>query len=173
METATFGGGCFWCTEGIFNEIKGVTEVTSGYSGGNMENPSYDDVSSGTTKHAEAIQVKFDPKIISYHDILYIFFKTHDPTTIDKQGHDTGSQYRSIVFYHDEIQKKEVENIITELQKDYISPIVTQIITFDSFYKAEDYHQNYYAKNPEKPYCMLIIDPKIKKLKKDFKAFVK
>ncbi len=173
MEIATLAGGCFWCTEGIFNQIKGVEKVVSGYSGGTMENPNYEKVSAGITNHAEAIQVTFDPKIISYKDILYIFFKTHDPTTMNRQGNDAGTQYRSVVFFHDEDQKKIAEELKKDLQKDYKDKIVTEVVPFEKFYVAEGYHQDYFAKNPDKPYCTLVIDPKIQKLKKDFKQFLK
>lgn len=173
METATLAGGCFWCTEGIFKQIKGVKEVTSGYSGGNMDNPDYEQVSSGVTNHAESIQIKFDPKVIRFKDILYIFFKSHDPTTMNRQGHDVGSQYRSAIFYYDEKQKKEAETALADAQKDYDGKIVTQILPFKSFFEAEDYHQDYFEKNPEKPYCKLVIDPKIQKLKRDFKKYLK
>lgn len=173
MVKATLAGGCFWCTEGIFKEINGVIDVTSGYSGGSMENPSYEDVSSGVSHHAEAIQVTFDPNIVNFREILYIFFKTHDPTTMNKQGNDVGTQYRSAIFYHDNEQKKIAEELKKELQKDYTNPIVTEILPFEKFYKAEDYHQDYYEKNPSQPYCMLVIDPKIQKLRKNFKKYLK
>lgn len=173
METATLGGGCFWCTEGIFKEIKGVVDVTSGYAGGSMPNPNYEDVSSGETNHAEVIQIKFDPKIIDYKDILYIFFKTHDPTTMNRQGNDSGTQYRSVIFYHTDEQKNIATKLKKELQKDYNDPIITQVVPLDNFYPAEGYHQDYFEKNPDKPYCMLIIDPKIQKLRRDFKEYLK
>ena len=173
METATLGGGCFWCTEGIFNQIKGVTKVTSGYSGGIMENPTSMQVYSGKTGHAECIQVRFDPNIINYKDILYIFFKTHDPTSLNKQGYDVGDEYRSVIFYHSAGQNEIAETLKSNLQKDYPNPIVTEIVPFENFYTAEDYHQNFYTKNPNKAYCVLVIDPKIQKLKKDFKQYLK
>jgi peptide-methionine (S)-S-oxide reductase len=173
MEIATLGGGCFWCTEGIFKEIKGVTDVTSGYAGGSMPNPNYEDVSSGETNHAEVIQIKFNPQVINYKDILYIFFKTHDPTTMNRQGNDSGTQYRSVIFYHTDEQKNVAAELKKELQKDYDNPIITQIVPLDKFYSAEGYHQDYFEKNPDKPYCMLIIDPKIQKLRRDFKEFLK
>lgn len=173
MSKASFAGGCFWCTEAIFKRVKGVDKVVSGYAGGDIEKPSYEEVSLGTTHHAEAIQITFDPKIISYQDLLYIFFRTHDPTTMNRQGADVGSQYRSVIFYHDEKQKDDAERSKEEAQKLYDNPIVTEIVTFKSFYPAEDYHQNYYAKNPQKAYCKLVIDPKIKKLQEEFKKYLK
>lgn len=173
MKKATFAGGCFWCQEAIFQNIKGVSDVMSGYSGGDMDTPGYEDVSSGSTGHAESIQLTFDPKLISYKDLLYIFFKMHDPTTKDRQGADVGSQYRSVIFYHDEEQKKEAQEAVKEFQKDYKDPIVTEIVPFKSFYKAEGYHQNYYNNNKNVPYCRLVIDPKIEKLKKNFGKYLK
>lgn len=173
MAKAIFGGGCFWCTEGIFKEIKGVKEVISGYSGGIVENPTDNQVYAGYTGHAESIQLTFDPKVIGYKDLLYIFFKTHDPTSLNRQGYDVGNEYRSIVFYNSEKQKLIAEEIKEELQKDYTSQIVTQIVPFENFYPAEDYHQDFYKKNPNKPYCTLVIDPKIQKLRRDFPEYLK
>lgn len=173
MEKATFAGGCFWCTEAIFQNIKGVSEVVSGYSGGEMENPSYEQVSESNTGHAETIQLTFDPRVVGYKDLLYIFFKMHDPTTKDRQGSDVGSQYRSVVFYHDEQQKKEAEEAIKDFQKEYLSPIVTEVLPFKNFYKAEGYHQDFYDHNKNTPYCKLVIDPKIEKLKKNFGKYLK
>jgi len=172
MEIATFGGGCFWCTEAIFQKVKGVEKVFSGYSGGNIDNPSYEKVSSGISGHAETIQVTFDKRIIKYRDLLYIFFRTHDPTTPNRQGADVGTQYRSVIFYHNDKQKKEAEKAKLEYQKDYNTPVVTQIIPFKSFFQAEDYHQNYRIQNPEKIYCKLVINPKLKKLQRDFKKYL-
>lgn len=168
-ETATFAGGCFWCFEAVFKRLKGVEEAVSGYAGGSIENPSYEKVSQGDTGHAEAVQIIFDPKIISYEKLVEIFFSLHDPTTLNQQGPDTGEQYRSIIFYHSEIQrevaKKELEKF--ESEKIYSDPIVTEIIPFTKFYKAEDYHQNYYETNRNSnQYCRLVIDPKIQKLYK-------
>ena len=171
-EIATFGGGCFWCTEAIFKSIKGVKKVVSGYSGGKEKDPSYELISTGSTKHAEAIQITFDPKLISYADLLYIFLKTHNPTTLNRQGADVGTQYRSVIFYHDE-QKKVAEKAINKAQNEYNEKIVTEIVPFENFYEAENYHQDYYKKNPDKMYCKLVIDPKIQKLKKDFKKYLK
>lgn len=169
-QIATFAGGCFWCTEAIYKQLKGVLKVTSGYSGGWMENPTYRDVSNGQTGHAEAIQIEFDPNVISFETILEIFFKLHNPTTPNRQGNDIGPQYRSAVFYHDEMQKKVAERIKTNVysEKIYKDPIVTEITAFTNFYPAEDYHQRYYEKNASQPYCKLVIDPKIQKLHKQF-----
>lgn len=173
MQKATFAGGCFWCTETVFQNIKGVTEVLSGYAGGETENPGYEQVSGGATGHAEAIQITFDPSVISYNDLLYIFFKMHDPTTKDKQGADVGSQYRSIVFYHSDEQKAQALAAVAKFQKEYTSPIVTEIAPFKAFYKAEGQHQDYYENNRNAAYCKLVIDPKIEKLKKNFEGYLK
>lgn len=173
LETATLAGGCFWCTEAIFKRLKGVGSVTPGYAGGEMENPSYEKVSGGKTGHAEAIQVKFDPSIISFETLLEVFFKLHDPTTKDRQGADVGSQYRSMIFYADEAQRKSALNSVKIAQKEYKDPIVTEITPFKNFYPAEEYHKDYYSKNPSLPYCRIIIDPKITKLMKEFKDKVK
>lgn len=172
LETATFAGGCFWCTEAIFQKLKGVASVTPGYSGGHIDNPSYEQVCSGSTGHAEAIQIKFDPSQISYKDLVYVFLKTHDPTQKDGQGADIGTQYRSAIFYHTPSQKKQSEKLISDLQKDYARPIVTQVSRFKNFFEAEDYHKNYYENNRNAGYCRLVIDPKITKLQKDFKHFL-
>lgn len=171
METVTLAGGCFWCTEAIFKRLKGVISVEPGYSGGEVENPTYEQVSSGNTGYAEAIQIKFDLSIISFEKILEVFFATHDPTTLNRQGNDVGTQYRSVIFYHDEVQKEIAEKMITNLQKSgkYQNPIVTQIEPFKNFFKAENYHKDYFENNKDAPYCQLIIDPKIKKLMEDFK----
>lgn len=175
LQKATFAGGCFWCTEAIFKNIKGVTKVVSGYSGGNVESPSYQEVSGQSTGHAEAIQITFDPSFVSYEDLVYIFFRTHDPTTLNRQGNDAGPQYRSIIFYHDEEQKVTATTLKERLEKEglYTSSIVTEIVPFKNFYIAEDYHQNYYQKNKNNFYCKLVIDPKIQKLKKDFSEFLR
>lgn len=176
LETATFAGGCFWCTEAIFKRLKGVEEVISGYSGGRINNPTYEEVSSGDSGHAEAIQVKFDPSIISYEQLVEIFFKLHDPTTLNQQGADIGEQYRSAIFYHSEKQKEIAEEVMEKFEKEkiYSDPIVTEITEFSEFYKAEDYHQDYYENNKSSnPYCRIVIDPKIIKLYKDFKDIVK
>jgi peptide-methionine (S)-S-oxide reductase len=174
-EIATFAAGCFWCVEAVFQNIKGVKKVVSGYSGGDIKNPSYEEVGAGSTHHAEAIQISYDPKVISYKNLLFVFWRIHDPTTANRQGADVGSQYRSAIFYHDEKQK----NLARESKKEVESknlfgkPIVTEIISFENFYPAEPYHQNYYKNNPNKPYCQLVIDPKIQKLKKELSEFLK
>ncbi|CAN5284942.1 peptide-methionine (S)-S-oxide reductase MsrA [soil metagenome] len=172
METITLGGGCFWCTEAIFKKLKGVKSVLPGYSGGTVDNPTYEDVSSGNTRHAEATQIEFDPKIISLKEILTIFFKTHDPTTLNRQGADVGTQYRSAIFFHNENQKQVAEDLIKELQPDYGNKIVTEVTAFDKFYLAEDYHKNYYETHKNALYCKLVIDPKLNKLKKEFGKYL-
>lgn len=174
-EIATLGEGCFWCSEAIFQRIKGVIKVESGYSGGNVPNPSYEAVCSGKTRHAEVVQITFDPSIISYRELLEIFFSTHDPTTLNRQGADVGTQYRSVIFYHNEEQKKIAEEIKEKLNDSKIweNPIVTEISPFKNFYKAEDYHQNYYNNNPYQPYCSFVISPKLEKLKKFFSEKLK
>lgn len=166
IETAVFGGGCFWCTEAIFERLKGVVEVESGYTGGYKPKPTYEEVSSGLTGHAEAVKIKYDPDIISYETLLEIFFATHDPTTFNRQGGDTGTQYRSVIFYSDKGQKQAAEQYIKKLQAsgDFQGPIVTEVKPLQEFYRAEDYHQDYFKNNPEKPYCQAVIAPKIKKL---------
>ena len=173
MEITTLAGGCFWCTEAIFKNLKGVTKVVSGYSGGTKEGASYEDIHYKDTKHAESIQITFDPKEISYKELLYVFFKTHDPTTVDRQGADIGPEYRSMIFFADKAQQDAAHDALKEAQKLYDSLIVTEIVPFKSFYEAEDYHQDFYRKNPNSIYCQLVIDPKISKLKKDFKSYLK
>ena len=175
MEKATFAGGCFWCTEAIFKRVKGVTTVMSGYSGGEMDRPDYETVSGGQTGHAEAIQVEFDPSIISYEKLVEIFFHLHDPTTLNRQGNDVGTQYRSVIFYHSDAQKETSEKVKKQIEDEHVyqSPIITEIIPFENFYKAEEYHQNFYENNPEYGYCKVIIDPKIKKLLREYKDSVK
>lgn len=176
LETATFAGGCFWCTEAVFKRLKGIEKVISGYTGGRTPNPTYEEVLSGDTGHAEAIQIKFDPAIISYGQLLEIFFKLHDPTTLNQQGADIGEQYRSAVFYHSEKQKETAEKVIEKFEKDkvYNDPIVTEVTPFTNFYEAENYHQNYYKQNrSSNSYCRIVIDPKIQKLYKDFKDKIK
>ena len=164
LETATFAGGCFWCTEAIYRRIKGVEDVISGYTGGNVSNPSYDDVCSGKTGHAEAVQIRFDPSVISYKELLEIFFKTHDPTSLNKQGNDIGTQYRSAIFYVNENQKNQAKELIKTLG----DRIVTTVEPLGDFYIAEDYHQKFYENNGAYPYCRVVIDPKIRKLQKEF-----
>lgn len=173
METATLAGGCFWCTEALFKSLKGVKSIKPGYSGGEKPDPTYEEVSTGETGHAESIQIEFDPKVISFKDILYIFMKTHDPTTLNRQGADAGTQYRSAIFYHNDKQREVAEDLIKELQKDYKDKIVTQISEFKNFYEAEDYHKNYYENHKNAPYCRLVIDPKLEKLKENFSKFLK
>lgn len=179
LETATFAGGCFWCTEAIFKRLKGVISVEPGYSGGNPpaggENPTYEQVCSGTTGHAEVIQIEFDPKIISYEKLLYIFFKLHDPTTLNQQGNDLGSQYRSVILYHNDEQKQTAIDSKDKIEKSriYKNKVVTEIVPFANFYKAENYHKDYFDNNRTQPYCQVVIDPKIKKLYKDFENMVK
>ncbi len=170
-ETATLGGGCFWCTEAVYKELKGVTDIKPGYSGGNIKNPSYKEVCTGETGHAEVIQITFDPSVISFSDILEVFFMTHDPTTLNRQGNDVGTQYRSVIFYHSELQKETAEKVISlfEKEKVYDKPIVTQIEPFKAFYEAEDYHHNYYVRNKNQPYCQFVITPKLEKFEKIFK----
>lgn len=174
-ETATFGNGCFWCTEAIFKSLKGVETVESGYSGGKLKNPTYREVCSGLTGHAEVIQITYDPSVISYDELLEVFWQTHDPTTLNRQGADVGTQYRSAVFYHSPEQKEAAEKYKAELnrQKVFDKPIVTEITAFDKFYKAEDYHQNYYANNPNQGYCQIVIVPKLEKFRKVFKDKLK
>ena len=168
LEIATFGGGCFWCIEAVFQRVKGVKSVVSGYSGGNMPDPTYRDVCTNTTGHVESIQIKFDPKIVTYDEIIDMFWKSHDPTSLNKQGADEGSQYRSIIFYHDEKQKKTAEKSMARMQKEFDKPIVTEIVHFKKFYKAEEHHQDYYNRNKLAPYCMLVIRPKLKKMKLNY-----
>jgi peptide-methionine (S)-S-oxide reductase len=174
-ETATFAGGCFWCTEAVFTELKGVISVTPGYSGGDVEKPSYEDVCSGTTGHAEAIQIEFDPEQIKFADLADVFFKTHDPTTLNRQGDDSGTQYRSAIFYRDTAQKTAAEDVKKQIEAEKIfpDPIVTEITPFKNFYEAEDYHKNYFARNPDNGYCQLIINPKLQKFRKEFSARLK
>ena len=175
LEKATLAGGCFWCTEAIFKRLKGVTSVIPGYTGGTFENPTYKQVCDGSTGHAEAIQITFDPKIISYKTLLDVFWHTHNPTTINQQGADIGTQYRSAIFCHNYKQKEEALQSKKEAQESevYIEPIVTEIVPFIHFYEAEEYHKNYYNANKNNPYCAFVIDPKIQKLLKEFKKKIK
>ena len=170
METATLAGGCFWCIEAIFNEVPGIETVVSGYTGGTTPNPSYGDVCGGATGHAEAVQLVFDPKRISFEQILRIFFTVHDPTTLNRQGADIGAQYRSAVFYHSEGQRAIAERVIDELNAAGVwdAPIVTEVTPFDHFYAAEDYHQRYFERNADQPYCRVVIAPKIAKLRAEY-----
>ena len=174
-DTATFGEGCFWCTEAIFERLKGVISVTSGYAGGAVPNPTYEQVCTGTTGHAEVSQIVYDPDVISYDELLKVFFKTHDPTSLNRQGADVGTQYRSVIFYSNEEQQKKAEYYKDELNKSgaFDKPIVTEITPLKNFYKAEDYHQDYFAKNPNQGYCNFVIVPKIEKFEKVFKDLLK
>ncbi len=174
-EIATFAGGCFWCTEAVFLEIKGVEKVVSGYTGGNIKNPSYREICTGTTGHAEAIEITYDPNIVEYKDLLEIFFSSHNPTTLNRQGADAGTQYRSEIFYHSEAQKKEAEEYIALIEKEnlYVDPIVTKVSEAVVFYVAEDYHQNYYNENSSQGYCQMVIAPKLEKLRKYYKSKLK
>jgi peptide-methionine (S)-S-oxide reductase len=175
LDTATFGAGCFWCVEAVFQNLKGVQSIISGYSGGSVPNPTYKQVCDGTTGHAEACQIMYDPKEISYTELLEVFWKTHDPTTLNQQGNDVGTQYRSAIFYHNEEQRKLAEHYKKELDASgaFDAPIVTEIVPYKNFYKAEAYHQNYYNDNTMQPYCMFVIRPKVEKFKKVFKDKLK
>jgi len=170
LEKATLGGGCFWCTEAVYLQLKGVVDVKPGYSGGYTKNPSYKEVCTGTTGHAEVVQITFDPEVVSFSDILQVFFMTHDPTTLNRQGNDSGTQYRSVVFYHSEKQKETAGKVIGifNSEKVYDRPIVTEVAAFDIFYVAEDYHINYFARNKNQPYCQYVVAPKVEKFKKLF-----
>jgi peptide-methionine (S)-S-oxide reductase len=167
-EVATLGGGCFWCLEAVYQELRGVEKVESGYSGGDVPNPTYRQVCSETTGHAEVVQVTFDPEEVAYRDILEVYFTIHDPTTLNRQGADVGTQYRSVIFYHTEGQKRTAEEVISEIEAEGIwnSSIVTEVVPFDEFYVAEDYHQDYFRNNGYQPYCQVIIAPKVAKFRK-------
>lgn len=169
-QTAILAGGCFWCLEAVFDDLKGVESVESGYSGGHVPNPTYKQVCSDTTGHAEVVRVTFDPTVITYRDLLKVFFAIHDPTTLNRQGNDIGTSYRSAIFYLDEEQKRTAEEVIRELTdaKLWPNPIVTEVTKFDAFYLAEDYHQEYFANNPFQPYCMAVVAPKVAKFRKQF-----
>jgi peptide-methionine (S)-S-oxide reductase len=175
LHTATLAGGCFWCLEAVFDELKGVHSVESGYAGGHMDNPSYRAVCNGDTGHAEVVQVHFDPNILSYRDLLNVFFAIHDPTTLNRQGADVGTQYRSAIFYHDDEQKRIAEELIKDLNSQNIwdRPIVTEVAKLDKFYIAEDYHQEYFARNPYQPYCQAVVAPKVSKFRKHFLELLK
>jgi peptide-methionine (S)-S-oxide reductase len=175
LETATFGSGCFWCTEAVFERLEGVESAVSGYAGGSIENPTYREVTSGNTGHAEVTQIMFDPNVITFAELLEVFWKTHDPTTLNRQGADVGTQYRSVIFYHDEKQKELAEKYKKELNGSgaFSDPIVTEISAFTNYYPAEDYHQDYYDENPAQPYCSFVIAPKIEKFEKVFKDKLK
>lgn len=170
LETATLAGGCFWCLEAVYDQVKGVKDVVSGYTGGHVANPTYERVCSGKTGHAEAVQITFDPEQVSYRELLEIFFSIHDPTTLNRQGADVGTQYRSAIFYHSEEQRQIAEQLVRELteQKVFRDPIVTEIVPATTFYPAEDYHQEYFVRNPYQPYCQFVVAPKVAKFQKLF-----
>ena len=170
QSIATLGGGCFWCLEAVYQQLEGVTRVESGYSGGHVENPTYEQVCGKKTGHVEVVQVTFDPARVSYRDVLEVFFSIHDPTTKDRQGNDVGPQYRSAIFYHDDEQRQVAESIIAELAAEHAfdAPIVTELKPFERFYSAEQYHQNYFAQNSSQPYCAYVISPKIAKFRRKF-----
>lgn len=170
LETATLAAGCFWCVEAVFDDLQGVEDVVSGYSGGHKENPTYQEVCSETTGHAEVAQIRFDPEVLSYADLLRVFFSVHDPTTLNRQGNDIGTSYRSAIFYHSPEQKAIAEEIIKEITAEgiYDDPIVTEVTAFDKFWPAENYHQEYFANNPNQPYCAAVVAPKVAKFRKQF-----
>src|SRR5579875_883810 len=171
LQVATLGGGCFWCTEAVFSELKGVEKVEPGYSGGTVPNPTYEEVCSDTTGHAEVVQISFYPDVITYEDILHVFFSVHDPTTPNRQGADVGSQYRSVIFYHNDEQKRIAEKVIEEVNKSGIwgkSKVVTEVSPFKAFYRAEQYHREYFRNNPGQPYCRIVIEPKVSKFRKHY-----
>jgi peptide-methionine (S)-S-oxide reductase len=170
LETATLAAGCFWCVEAVFDDLRGVEDVVSGYSGGHTENPTYKQVCSETTGHAEVVQIRFDPEVLSYSDLLRVFFTVHDPTTLNRQGRDIGTSYRSAVFYQSDDQKRAAEEVIAEVTAEgiYSDPIVTEVTAFDKFWPAEDYHQEYFANNPGQPYCAAVVAPKVAKFRQKF-----
>lgn len=170
VQKATLGGGCFWCLEAVFQQLRGVTEVQPGYAGGHVPNPTYEQVCTGTTGHAEVVQITFDPDVITYQELLDVFFSIHDPTTPDRQGDDVGPQYRSIILYHDDEQRRIAEEVIRELEQSgaWSDPIVTQVVPLEAFYPAEEYHKDYFRRNPERAYCRLVIAPKVEKFRRRF-----
>lgn len=172
-EMATLGGGCFWCVEAVYQELNGVLKVESGYSGGHVSNPTYREIGTGTTGHAEVAQITYDPTVVTFEEILEVFFTVHDPTTLNRQGNDVGTQYRSVIFYHNAEQKTIAEAAKSAATELWADPIVTQIAPLDKFYKAEDYHQNYYRDNPSQPYCVYVVGPKVKKFREKFKEKLK
>lgn len=174
-ETATLAGGCFWCLEAVFKDLRGVERVVSGYAGGNLPNPTYRQVCTGTTGHAEVVQVTFDPQAVTYRELLEVFFTIHDPTTLNRQGADIGTQYRSAIFYHSPEQKATAEQVVSELSEEAIweRPIVTGVVPLKEFYPAEDYHQDYFEKNPEQPYCRAVVAPKVAKFRQKFLSKLK
>jgi len=168
QEVATLGGGCFWCLEAVYDEVQGVEQVISGYAGGKVDNPTYQQVSSGNTGHAEVVQLTYDPDVISFREILEIFFVIHNPTTLNRQGADVGTQYRSAIFYHDEEQQQTAKEVMAEVAEAWDDPLVTELSPVPAFYPAEDYHQDYYENNPAQPYCQVVIRPKLAKFRKTF-----
>ncbi len=175
LQTTTLGGGCFWCLEAVYEQVEGVQEVVSGYAGGDRPRPTYEQVCTGATGHAEVVQVTYNPEVVSYRELLEIFFDIHDPTTLNRQGADVGTQYRSVIFYHNEAQKETAEEMIRELEASdrWKNPIVTQVEPLDAFYRAEDYHQEYFRKNPNQGYCRMVVAPKVSKFRKHFVAKLK
>ncbi|MEK7854784.1 MAG: peptide-methionine (S)-S-oxide reductase MsrA [Acidobacteriota bacterium] len=175
METATLAAGCFWCVEAVFDDLKGVEDVVSGYSGGHTENPTYKEVCSETTGHAEVVQIRFDPAELSFADLLRVFFSVHDPTQLNRQGNDIGTSYRSAIFYHSEEQKQTALEVIDEVNNEgpYDKPIVTEVTAFDKFWPAEDYHQEYFANNPNQPYCAAVVAPKVAKFRQKYVSRLK
>lgn len=175
MQTATLGGGCFWCLEAVFQQLRGVSAVQPGYAGGHVPHPTYEQVCTGTTGHAEVVQITFDPSVITYRDLLEVFFSIHDPTTPDRQGEDVGPQYRSIILYHNDEQRQTAEAVIRELEQSgaWDDPVVTQVVPLESFYPAEEYHKDYFRRNPDRPYCRLVIAPKVGKFRRRFSEKLK
>jgi len=175
LETATLAAGCFWCVEAVFDDLQGVVDVVSGYSGGHKENPTYQEVCSESTGHAEVVQIRFDPTILSYADLLRVYFTVHDPTQLNRQGNDIGTSYRSAIFYHSEEQRRTADEIIAEIAGEglYDAPIVTEVTAFDKFWPAEDYHQEYFSNNPDQPYCAAVVAPKVAKFRKRFVSRLK
>lgn len=175
LQVATLAGGCFWCLEAVYDELVGVEDVVSGYAGGHVDNPNYQQVCTGMTGHAEVVQLKFDPGVISFRELLEVFFSIHDPTTLNRQGADVGTQYRSAVYYHDQDQKEVAEEVIAQMEAENIwpTPIVTEVTEMDTFYPAEDYHQEYFANNPNQGYCRAVINPKVTKFRKKFSERLK
>jgi peptide-methionine (S)-S-oxide reductase len=174
-ETATLGGGCFWCTEAVFSELKGVKKVEPGYCGGNVQDPTYEQVCADTTGHAEVVQIEFDPRVISFLDLLRVFFTIHDPTTMNRQGNDVGTQYRSVIFYHNDEQKLVAKDVMKQISEEKIwgGPLVTQVVRFDVFFPAEEYHRDYFKRNPNQGYCQVIIAPKVAKFRKHYLDMLK
>ncbi|NMC84591.1 MAG: peptide-methionine (S)-S-oxide reductase MsrA [Anaerolineaceae bacterium] len=175
LQSAVLAGGCFWCLEAVFEQVRGVSAVVSGYTGGHRPSPSYEQVCTGLTGHAESVRITFDPAVVSYPDLLHIFFTLHDPTTLDRQGADVGSQYRSAIFYADATQKAQAEAILSEMGQAYLwpDPIVTQLLPLDVFYPAEEYHQHYFARNPQQGYCQFVVAPKVAKFRQKYQKLLK